>query len=96
MNKIDAQLLSPPYIESPYVTYDLIRSKGPVYWSEPWSAWLVTRYELARMVLNDYVHFSNRGRYTLYLNSTFSRCWKTAVFSSLGSPEELAKYECHL
>ena len=30
---IDATLLSPEYVESPYRTYDLLRSQHPAYWS---------------------------------------------------------------
>lgn len=64
---IDEQLLSPAYVESPYPTYDLLRSHCPVYWSDKWSAWLVTRYDDVMTVLHDHRRFSNQGRYTLYL-----------------------------
>ena len=52
---------------SPYATYDLLREHAPVYWSERWSAWLVTRYDDVRSVLQDHGRFSNRGRYTTYM-----------------------------
>jgi cytochrome P450 len=64
---LDAKLLSPDYIESPYPTYDLLRTQHPVYWSEKWSAWLITRYHDVKLVLNDHRRFSNRNRYTLYM-----------------------------
>ena len=65
---IDAQLLSPAYVASPYATYDLLRAEAPVYWSAKWSAWLVTRYDDAIQILLDYRRFSNVGRYTQYLS----------------------------
>jgi cytochrome P450 len=68
MVNIDAQLLSPEYVESPYATYDVLRSRCPVYWSEAWSAWLVTRYDDVLTILRDHRRFSNQGRYTLYLS----------------------------
>ncbi len=67
-NVIDNRLLSPAYVESPYATYDLLRAEHPVYWSAAWSAWLVTRYDDAQTILRDHRHFSNQGRYTLYLS----------------------------
>lgn len=64
---IDDQLLSAEYVESPYETYDVLRSQAPVYWSARWSAWLVTRYDDVLDILRDHQHFSNRGRYTSYI-----------------------------
>ncbi len=64
---IDAMLLSPEYVASPYRTYDLLRSQHPAYWSERWSAWLLTRHHDVVAVSNDYRRFSNRNRYTLYM-----------------------------
>ena len=64
---VEDRLLSPEYVESPYTTFDVLREHAPVYWSERWSAWLVTRYDDVRSVLQDYGRFSNRGRYTAYM-----------------------------
>ncbi len=64
---IDDQLLSPAYIESPYETYDVLRTQAPVYWSARWSAWIVTRYDDVLGILRDHRHFSNQGRYTRYI-----------------------------
>ncbi len=66
---VDDQLLSPEYVQSPYATYDVLREHYPVYWSEKWNAWLITRYEDVVNVLRDFEGFSNRGRYTEYLSS---------------------------
>lgn len=64
---IDDQLLSPAYVASPYATYDLLRSRAPVYRSARWSAWLLTRHDDVLAVLRDHHRFSNEGRYTKYL-----------------------------
>ncbi len=64
----DEQLLSPAYVQSPYATYDALRSTYPVYWCEKWNAWLITRYDDAVAILRDHEGFSNRGRYTEYLS----------------------------
>ncbi len=66
--ELDALLLSPDYIESPYAVYDRLRERHPVFWSAQWQAWLLTRYDDVRAVLKDYNRFSNRGRYTEYLS----------------------------
>jgi cytochrome P450 len=65
--QIDEHLLSPEYVDSPYATYDLLRSQAPVYWSTRWSAWLVTRYDDVLGILQDHRHFSNQGRSTSYI-----------------------------
>lgn len=64
---VEDKLLSPAYVANPYPTYDLLRTHHPVYWSKRWSAWLVTRYDDVRSVLQNYKHFSNMGRYTAYM-----------------------------
>ncbi len=67
MVNVDEYLLSPEYVESPYAIYDVLRSEHPVFWSEKWSAWLVTRYDDVKAILSDFRRFSNKGRYQLYL-----------------------------
>ena len=64
---IEDRLLSPEYVASPYAAFDELREHAPVYWSGRWSAWLVTRYDDVRGVLQDHGRFSNRGRYTAYM-----------------------------
>ncbi len=64
---VEDQLLSPAYVENPYATYELLRQHCPAYWSDTWSAWLVTRYDDVVSILRDHRRFSNQGRYTIYL-----------------------------
>lgn len=66
---LDALLLTPTYIESPYEVYDLLRERYPVFWSDKWQGWLLTRYDDVIAVVKDPRRFSNRSRYTKYLST---------------------------
>ncbi|MDC0936365.1 cytochrome P450 [Pirellulales bacterium] len=66
---VDSLLLSRQYVESPYEIFDTLREQYPVFWSDQWNAWVVTRYENVMAILKDHKRFSNRGRYTEYLSS---------------------------
>jgi cytochrome P450 len=65
--QIDGLLLSPAYVESPYGIYDLLRNQCPVYWSDRWRAWLLTRYADVKAALLNHGVFSNAGRYSEFL-----------------------------
>lgn len=66
---LDRRLMSDGYIQSPYPTYDLLRHEAPVYWSNKWNGWLLTRYDDVQAVMRDRKQFSNQGRYTNYIGS---------------------------
>jgi len=66
--KLDARLLSREYVESPYDIFDMLRQRHPVFWSDKWNAWVITRYDDVLAILKDYRRFSNCGRYTEYLS----------------------------
>ena len=66
---LDALFLSPQYVESPYQIFGQLRQHHPVFWSERWNAWVVTRYDDVLEILKDYRRFSNQGRYTKFLSS---------------------------
>ncbi|QDS98829.1 cytochrome P450 [Adhaeretor mobilis] len=66
---IDDLLLTPGYVESPYEVFDLLRTEAPVYWSEKWNGWVLTRYDDVLNVLKDFKRLSNGGRYTEYLST---------------------------
>lgn len=51
------------YIANPYPTYALLRDEHPLYWSEKWSVWIVSRYEDVQRILGDFDAFSNAGRF---------------------------------
>ena len=41
--KIDEDLESPEFFANPYPTYERLRKKDPVYWSDSWNSWVITR-----------------------------------------------------
>ncbi|MFI4859867.1 MAG: cytochrome P450 [Phycisphaerales bacterium JB063] len=61
--------MSDEYIRSPYETYGLLRQQAPVYWSDRWNGWLITRYDDVQAVMRDRKTFSNQNRYTQYIGS---------------------------
>ena len=64
---IEDQLASLELVSDPYPLYDELRETHPVYWSEGWNAFLITRYDDVVAVLRDYRRFVNAGRYTLFM-----------------------------
>ena len=42
---LDALLTEPGFAQDPYPAYRLLSEQEPVYWSDAWGAWLVTRYD---------------------------------------------------
>jgi pimeloyl-[acyl-carrier protein] synthase len=38
------ELLGPGYLTDPYPVYRRLREEAPVFWFEPWGAWILTRY----------------------------------------------------
>ena len=64
----DEELISPEFIANPYPIYHHLRTEAPIYWSEAWGAWLITRYDDVVQTLRDPLRFSNAGRVTSLLN----------------------------
>ncbi len=58
----DRQLTSSQFVDDPYSTGRQLRSEAPVYWCEPWGAWVLSRYSDIRSVYTDAVRFKSRGR----------------------------------
>lgn len=46
-----------------------MREREPVYWSEAWGVWVLTRYDDVVAVLKEPNRFSNRGRFARFLDS---------------------------
>lgn len=61
-NAHDAALTSPDFFANPYPIYDQLREQAPVYWSDAWSAWVLTRYDDVMFVLRRADVFSSAGR----------------------------------
>lgn len=59
---LDAALMSPGFVDDPYPAYAAIRNADPVFWSEAWGAWLITRYDDLERIARDPAGFSNAGR----------------------------------
>ena len=58
----DRQIQSPDFTADPYPVYQAMRRDAPVYFSDLWQAWLVTRYPDVVTVLKENRQFSNAGR----------------------------------
>ena len=67
-NAIENKLATPSFLQNPYAVYDQLREAEPVYWSESWQSWLLTRYADVAKVLRDYRSFSSQGTITRYLD----------------------------
>lgn len=65
----DEQLQSPDFVRDPFPTYRTMREEQPVYWSEAWGVWVLTRYDDVMAVLREPNRFSNAGRFARFLDS---------------------------
>jgi hypothetical protein len=64
----DDLLTAPGYVADPYPALAAIREATPLYWSEAWGVWMVTRHEDVVAVLRDPGRFSNAGRFSAFLD----------------------------
>ena len=60
--QIEPSLKSGDYRKDPYKIYATLRQKAPVYFSEAWNGWIVSRYGDVEQVLRQVDRFSNEGR----------------------------------
>ena len=58
------RLNSPEFDQNPYPLYHELRVQAPVYWSESWRCWILTRYDDIQATLRDYRRFSSLERWT--------------------------------
>src|SRR5208337_622398 len=65
---IDRLLVSPEIMEDPYPIYRSLRGEAPVFWSDEWQAWVVSRYEDVAASLKDKDNLSNENRQGLLFN----------------------------
>jgi cytochrome P450 len=59
---LDAMLTATRFAQDPYPAYRRLREDHPVFWSEAWGAWLISRYDDVVATLRDHERFSSRGR----------------------------------
>ncbi len=66
---LDDQLLSPEFVQNPYPTYRRLQTEAPIYWSEAWGCWVLTRYDDVLATFKDPDKYRNGGRFDSLLNA---------------------------
>ena len=64
MGEFDPLLTSHEFAQNPYPTYHLLRREAPIYWSDLWGCWILTRYRDIVSTLQNPKRFSSVGRLT--------------------------------
>ena len=64
MGEFDSALSAEAFNQNPYPVYRQMREAAPVYWSEAWGCWLLTRYDDIAWTLQDHARFTSLGRLT--------------------------------
>jgi pimeloyl-[acyl-carrier protein] synthase len=60
--ELDALLVSPQMMVDPYPIYRRLREEQPVFWSDTWNAWVVSRFDDVAASLKDKENLSNENR----------------------------------
>ena len=61
---LDTQLASPQFFQDPHTVLHQLRQQAPVFWSESWGVWVLTRYDDVVATLKSHAEFVNFGRVT--------------------------------
>ena len=64
---IEEMLTAPGFAVDPYPAYADLRELAPVYWSDAYNAWVVSRHSDVSAILRDWKRFSNTDRVTRLL-----------------------------
>jgi cytochrome P450 len=59
---VEDALRSPDFFDDPYPVYRRLRAEAPVYWSDAWNGWIVSRYADVKRVLEQPAIFSSAER----------------------------------
>lgn len=96
MESIDDQLVSRHFMEDPYPVYRRLQEEAPVYWSDAWDCWLLTRFAHVDAVIRGPANFQNRV-YATWMEkiptehreelSSFVDYWTTSGFSQADPPD---------
>jgi len=96
VESIDEQLVSRRFMEDPYPVYRRLQEEAPVYWSDAWDCWLLTRFAHVDAVIRNPAGFRNRV-YATWMEripednrqelSSFVDYWTTSGFSQADPPE---------
>lgn len=65
----DELLGTEAFHENPHSAFHQMRQNAPIYWSNAWKAWVLTRYEDVIAVLRQVDKFSNAGRVSYLLQN---------------------------
>jgi pimeloyl-[acyl-carrier protein] synthase len=68
MNELDRLMSLASFYQDPHPIWARLRAQDPIHWSDPWQAWIVTRYEDVAAVHSD-PRFQNRGRAARYVSA---------------------------
>lgn len=72
---IDTLLTSPDFVQCPYPVYHELRVTAPVYWCEPWGAWLLSGYDDIMTSSQRPETFANVGRMSALLRHLPDETW---------------------
>jgi cytochrome P450 len=72
LNKL---LTSPDFVQDPYPVYRALHAAAPVYWCEPWGAWLLTGYDDVMSTYQSSDIFVNQGRMAALLRHLPEQTW---------------------
>ncbi len=64
MSELDDLLQTAEFEQNPYPVYHELRERDPVYWSDLWGCWVLTRYDDVVSTMQDFKRFSSKGRFT--------------------------------
>lgn len=64
MSELDDLLQTAEFEQNPYPIYHELRERDPVYWSDLWGCWVLTRYDDVVSTMQDFKRFSSKGRFT--------------------------------
>lgn len=65
----DSLLTSPAFFVDPYPIYAQLRQDAPIFWSEAWGGWVLTRHDDIVATLRDPQRFSSAGRIAYLLQN---------------------------
>jgi pimeloyl-[acyl-carrier protein] synthase len=69
LTSIEHLLNTDNFYANPHDIFRQLRAEAPVYWSETWRAWILTRYDDVMSVLRQHELYSSAGRVTYLLQS---------------------------
>ena len=72
---LDKLLTSADFVQDPYPVYRELHAKAPVYWCEPWGAWLLTGYDDVMTTYQSPDRFANEGRMEALLRHLPTETW---------------------